>query len=378
MSLQTFANFNDVDNSELYFKGIKYLQDNGIVNGYEDGTFKPHNEVNRAEMLKIVIEAKEIPEANLAQYAGESCFQDVPADVWYTKYVCYAKAQGWVGGYDNGKNFRPGASINTVEALKIVLEIWGIEYPQNPNIWYKGVVDRAAESNYIPLNTVDFGANVHRDQMADMISRIINDDAGTLADYLGPRSVIVADYSTIQRAMNGTDWDVDPNHNALIITTILTSQVDDEKAFTILDVENAYANDPSLTNIPKTLMYADEFNTYYYISSAVCILDGSCSETQIAKLDEILTESEQAADAFSLGEKEKGDGCYFVSPWDFQTTLPLSWGAIHDFTMLDIAYWEDVDSNAGAYTGQGVVCDGVIHENNSPDFNDNIIRIQGK
>lgn len=380
MNSVSFANFSDVDEKELYYKGIKYLEDNGIIDGYEDGTFKPKNEVNRAEMLKIVITAKGVTEAELAPYANDNCFQDVPAGVWYTKYVCYAKAQGWVNGYDEGKFFRPGEPINAVEALKIVLAIWGIEYEETPAIWYKGVVERAAESNYIPFDVSNFGANLHRDQMSDMIARIMNEDAETLDDYLGPRSILISSYATIQKAMSDEDWDVDPNHNALVLTTILTSQVDDEKVFTILDVPNEMANDASIASIPKTFMYAEGPYTYYYMTSAVCILEGKCSETQLEKIDEILTEAWFAAESFSLGQKAPGDGCYYVSDQDFQLTLPKSWGAIHDFTMMDVEFWETTFgyTNVENYVGQGVVCDGVIHENNDAPENDNIIRLQAK
>lgn len=384
-SLSTFANFTDVDESALYFKGIQYLEELGVVQGYDDGSFRPNEQVNRAEMLKIVLEAKGVPEAELAPYADDNCFEDVPANVWYTKYVCYAKAQGYVNGYEDGRFFHPDETINVVEALKITLKIWGIEYLETPLIWYMGVVNAAADRNYIPFNVVDFGANLQRGQMADMIARMANDTAGTLDIYLGPRSHIRANYDTIRNAMDANDWDIDPNHNALVLTTILTSQTDDEKVFTILDVPTLAANHASIANIPKTFMYAEGSYAYYYMTSAVCILDGSCSETQLAKIDDILTEGWLAAESFSLGEKDPQEGCYFVSPQDFQLTLPASWGLIHDFTIMDKKFWEDTFgyTDVDSYVGQGIVCDPDAEEpegldEDDPFYNDNPIILRAK
>ena len=73
------ASFSDVPENAFYKKAIEFLQELGIVNGYADGTFRPNNEVNRAEMLKILFEAAGIPDAELAPYNDHNCFEDVPA-----------------------------------------------------------------------------------------------------------------------------------------------------------------------------------------------------------------------------------------------------------------------------------------------------------
>ncbi len=57
------------------------------------------------------------------QYSN--CFPDVTTD-WYAKYVCYAKEQGWIEGYDDG-TFLPANEVNKVEAIKMLLEVFGIE-----------------------------------------------------------------------------------------------------------------------------------------------------------------------------------------------------------------------------------------------------------
>ena len=47
--------FSDVSRSDPNYEAIKYLRDQGIISGYADGTFKPDNTVNRVEALKMLM-----------------------------------------------------------------------------------------------------------------------------------------------------------------------------------------------------------------------------------------------------------------------------------------------------------------------------------
>ena len=49
----TASKFNDVDGSEWYAKDIAAASELGLVNGYEDGSFKPENTITRAEAFVI-------------------------------------------------------------------------------------------------------------------------------------------------------------------------------------------------------------------------------------------------------------------------------------------------------------------------------------
>lgn len=48
----------DVPNDHKYLDGIRYVYRNGIVNGYSDGNFRPENKISRAEFIKIVVNTK--------------------------------------------------------------------------------------------------------------------------------------------------------------------------------------------------------------------------------------------------------------------------------------------------------------------------------
>ena len=46
--------FSDVKEGNSHYVAIEYLRTNGIIQGYEDGTFKPEQTVNRAEAVKML------------------------------------------------------------------------------------------------------------------------------------------------------------------------------------------------------------------------------------------------------------------------------------------------------------------------------------
>ncbi len=116
--------FFDVTQSDPNREAILYLYDKSIINGYPDLTFKPKNEINRAELLKILIEGSGITPT---LESNSNCFTDVTTD-WYAPYVCYGKSIGWVDGYPDG-SFKPAQTVNKVEAIKMLINSQNIEVP---------------------------------------------------------------------------------------------------------------------------------------------------------------------------------------------------------------------------------------------------------
>nr|WP_298659489.1 S-layer homology domain-containing protein [uncultured Flavobacterium sp.] len=159
--------FNDVNSNNTFFNAIKFVKDSGFVSGYQDGTFKSDNTINRAELLKILLEAK----YDVIEAEG-GCFKDVPANEWYSKYVCLGKKENIIGGYKDG-TFKPTATVNVAEALKIVLETFYDSIPDANGEWYEKY-KQYAEYNGLYLG--DFWKSVNdpltRGQMAELVYRI--------------------------------------------------------------------------------------------------------------------------------------------------------------------------------------------------------------
>ncbi len=98
-----------------FIYALKYLVSKGIMKGYDDGTFKPGNPVNRAEFIKMLVASEKVSVDGFAQ----ACFKDVAKDAWFAPYVCYAKNAGWTGGYPDG-TFKPGNTVSLAEVVKIL------------------------------------------------------------------------------------------------------------------------------------------------------------------------------------------------------------------------------------------------------------------
>jgi len=176
--------FSDVASNSPYVEALKYLKEQGIVKGYADGSFKPDNTINRAELTKIIVEAafddKTITDC-AAFYTKQgdynvTLFTDViftmvggNAPPWYFDYVCVGKHEGFLKGYSDG-SFRPTSDINFAEAAKIIIGGFGeMVMPGDP--WYKTYIDELANKNAIPKTIIAFDQKITRGEMAEIIYR---------------------------------------------------------------------------------------------------------------------------------------------------------------------------------------------------------------
>ena len=115
--------FSDLNEGDKNYDAISYLTDLGVIEGYSDGTVQADSSINRAELVKVLVEGSGLtPDAE--QY--NNCFDDV-TDQWFAKYVCYAKELEWISGDDDSNSFRPADPVNKVESTKMLLKSQNIE-----------------------------------------------------------------------------------------------------------------------------------------------------------------------------------------------------------------------------------------------------------
>lgn len=153
--------FND-SIGHLNEEAIDYLEENNVVQGYDDGTYRPNNEINRAEFLKIILESLDI-DLDASGY----CFPDVQSD-WYASYVCKAKNLGIVSGYSDGY-FRPANKVNLVEALKIILEAYETSLNYNYSAWYEPYFYFMQDNNLFVSVSSDIAHKITKGEMAQLI-----------------------------------------------------------------------------------------------------------------------------------------------------------------------------------------------------------------
>ncbi len=93
----------------------------GLVAGYEDGTFKPDRQITRAEFVALVNRSFAVEPA-----ASGLRFADVQPGTWYYGEVAAAAAAGYISGYPDG-SFGPGLSITRQEAAAILVKLLKLE-----------------------------------------------------------------------------------------------------------------------------------------------------------------------------------------------------------------------------------------------------------
>lgn len=106
--------FNDMNTQHWAFKAVTSLCSQNIISGYPDGSFKPSDNITRAEFAKLIA-------GFLAEVSGEDSFEgfdDVKEDNWHYAYVNAAAKSGIVFGY--GKMFRPDEYIKRQDAAVMI------------------------------------------------------------------------------------------------------------------------------------------------------------------------------------------------------------------------------------------------------------------
>ncbi len=118
------SDFLDVDYGDDTCEAIRYVSENGIMTGYENGDFGPNDVLNRAQIVKIALELYGLYDENVDYTNGQKPFPDVELGKWYTNYVARAKELGITKGNEGGDNdglFLPNENVNRVEFLAFLL-----------------------------------------------------------------------------------------------------------------------------------------------------------------------------------------------------------------------------------------------------------------
>ncbi len=175
------GSFADVSQESPYFDAVEFAHERGIVEGYDDGTFRPNQTINRAEFVKILIgmSAADLEIDSCMNgapddlyYSRPFLFADTPVGAWYLPFVCTAKSRGIVGGYWDG-SFRAGNDINVAEAAKIIVQSVGsgaLRTGSGP--WYAPYISTLEARAALPTELKRVSDPLTRGQMTEIIYRL--------------------------------------------------------------------------------------------------------------------------------------------------------------------------------------------------------------
>jgi len=181
------VNLSDVSGSP-YRRSIDWMVENGVVQGYSDGEFRPRKCVNRVELLKVLMLAKEI---NVSSFDPVD-FIDTDKNAWYLPYLSVAYSRGLVRGYPDG-SFKPAQCVNRAEAVKMAaiefLGSRGFQFDRNldmseftysdedKNAWYAGYFHAllnldALGMEHVTDNKFYLDGDMSREEVAEMVYRL--------------------------------------------------------------------------------------------------------------------------------------------------------------------------------------------------------------
>lgn len=132
-------------------KTLDEWQDEGLIDGYGDGSFQPNGTVTRAEFIKLV--------NRTLGFTAESAvsFSDVTERDWFHAEVAKAVTAGYAQG--SGGLFRPNQPVTRAEAAAMLARAAGLAaneeradaFADAASIpaWAKGSVGAAAEAGYM-------------------------------------------------------------------------------------------------------------------------------------------------------------------------------------------------------------------------------------
>ena len=117
------SSFNDVSKNEWYSDYIGYLSKYGIIKGYSDNTFRPDDNVTRAEFVAMTVRFDAL--FNEVKKDGYTVkYTDVATNYWAYSDVAYAKHAGWLNGYADG-TFKGDNAITRAEVVTVVNKATG-------------------------------------------------------------------------------------------------------------------------------------------------------------------------------------------------------------------------------------------------------------
>ena len=265
MVMGTGAAFTDQDEIQNA-EAVDMTSALGIIDGYEDGSFQPAENIERGEAAKM-ISAMLNGGRDSVQETTESSYNDVlgSVDAWANKYIEYCTARGIVSGV-GGDRFAPASNVTGTQLAKMLLVSLGYdsvkEGYQDNAMWSVNVnTDAVAAGLYAGIETIDMSAPLSRDNAAQMIWNALQ--ANTVVYLTDSTGAINIQDTTLLEKVYGAH-----------VETGVMSHIDynyDTKEYTYsIGDFNSYSTGNTVTNVEKYSSTKD-FTDLYAMNVTVLV-----------------------------------------------------------------------------------------------------------
>ncbi|MDO4744271.1 MAG: S-layer homology domain-containing protein [Clostridia bacterium] len=150
VTVPVFADFTDLKAEHSVFEAVNVLNKLGVINGYDDGSFKPDNNVTRAEFTAMLLRTRGMGAVGSTSLENPPFPDVVTPDVsWAIGNIRTARELGIVNGYDDG-TFKPNNNVSYEEAVKMIVCALGYgEMGSEGAFWYSKYIMTATSLGFL-------------------------------------------------------------------------------------------------------------------------------------------------------------------------------------------------------------------------------------
>jgi hypothetical protein len=148
----------DIPAGAWYEAPIRKLYEEQVLSVKEPESFRPGENLTRAELAQMVVRAGGF----LPENPAASHFCDIEKDVWYASSVEFMYQNKWLAGNQSDscslrRDFRPNAPVNRAEAVKMILAVFADLIPtETTNCTAPGFTDVATTDWFSPFVTTAY------------------------------------------------------------------------------------------------------------------------------------------------------------------------------------------------------------------------------
>jgi trimeric autotransporter adhesin len=209
------ASFSDVNPNDSHAANIEKLVEKGYIKGYEDGTFKPYNNVTRGQVAKIF--ARILKDNGFQVPADKKAFDDVPVDAKDQELVeaaAIVKAAGVMTGNEGKLN--PNQTMTRQQMAKVLVEAFDLTKPADftskitdldkADEWARDYIKTLEANGVTVVTEYNPKGTVTRAAFASFVVRALEASSQTTAQDI--QGVQYVDQNTLEVTFNGELKDV--------------------------------------------------------------------------------------------------------------------------------------------------------------------------
>ena len=290
------AAFTDSADIKVDTEVVDTLVSLGVVNGYDDGSFKPNGTVTRAEMAKMIYVLRTGNSDASAYNDDKTSFTDIGSH-WARGYIKYCQSLGIIAGKSNTK-FVPNEKVSAQEAAKMLLVTLGYDAQKAGLVgtgWASKTNALADENGLLEDVNTSFTSACPRQYAAQLIYNtifaptvVLRDGVYTNETYTGADNKTVGEkymgLKTSIGTLNGVVKESNKDTYKLTLTMTTANQKDSDKykgdyVSSFTKVAKDYS---ALTNrVVKVLFKASDEVYGVFVTDDSSVLNGVVNDYEI-------------------------------------------------------------------------------------------------